>query len=269
MTLSEFTVENLRKAIAIYLKAAYPSGVIPPHVRARSQIKGDSIAEVLAQGHFEKVFSSLAPNRIDRYLLRLGNCRYPHMKLGLVRCSDSEDFVFMVDTHHAHIADSPVVEESAEFQQVIALNNSLKEKIEKEWLEEGLPCILQVLDSQVPCAEAPKGKTILVVDDEPRVLELIKRLLEASGYQVVTAGSGADALAQADEAPVDLCLLDIMMPELDGHQVARVLKEKRRFPIVFVSALAPESVSLEFGDGYVRKPFQPDHLLNEIKTRLG
>lgn len=269
MRLSEFSLEHLRQALDIYLAHAYPSGIIPPDVRARLEFRGRDLAEILSQSQFQKVFSESLPNRIDRYLLRLGNWRYPHMKFGLVRCGDGDDFVFAVDTHDAHIASSPVVKNSPEFKRIVALNRSIREQIEAQWREAGLPCFTDTLRIYKSSSSSRSAKTILLVDDERDIVELIKTLLEKEGYRVICASDGLDALVKAERAEVDLCLLDIMMPDVDGLDIARALREKADFPIIFISALQAGVISLELADGYIGKPFTPDRLLAEVRSRVG
>ena len=123
--------------------------------------------------------------------------------------------------------------------------------------------------------EAMAGETILVVDDERDILELVRYNLEKEGFKVSCVLSGYDALAAVQEAPPDMILLDLMLPDLDGLDVCRRLKEEektRQVPIVMVSAKGEDTdiiLGLEMGaDDYITKPFSPKILLARIRSVL-
>jgi len=110
--------------------------------------------------------------------------------------------------------------------------------------------------------------TLLVVDDAPAVRTMLRDYLEAQGYTILTATDGLDALAVARERTVDLVLLDVMMPGLDGFEVIRELRKVRDTPIILLTARVAESdkvVGLELGaDDFMTKPFS----LHELKARI-
>ena len=109
---------------------------------------------------------------------------------------------------------------------------------------------------------------ILLVDDEPTLLETLAFNLRAAGYQVVTAGDGAAALEQARSEAPDLVVLDLMLPELDGLTVCRSLRQHSDVPILILTARTGELdkiVGLESGaDDYLTKPFS----LGELQARI-
>ncbi|NCN04666.1 MAG: response regulator transcription factor [Spirochaetales bacterium] len=118
-------------------------------------------------------------------------------------------------------------------------------------------------------------EVILVVEDETDILELIRYNLEREGYQVLTAETGEEGLATATKKVVDLVLLDLMLPGLDGIEVCRRLKtaeSTRGIPVLMVTAKGEDSdivTGLEIGaDDYVTKPFSPKVLLARIRTLL-
>lgn len=125
-------------------------------------------------------------------------------------------------------------------------------------------------------ASAKKIKQrILVVDDEPDTLELIEFNLRAAGYEVSAAADGAEAIRKAREGAPDLIVLDLMLPELDGLEVCKVLRSNpgtSRIPIVMVTARAAEVdriLGLELGArDYVTKPFSPRELVLRIRNLL-
>ena len=118
-------------------------------------------------------------------------------------------------------------------------------------------------------------QTILVVDDEEDILELVRYNLAREGYQVVCATSGEKALEQIRLQPIALMVLDLMLTGIDGLEVTRRLKQKeksRNIPIVMLSAKGEEAdivAGLELGaDDYVTKPFSPRILIARIKAVL-
>ncbi|OPX84097.1 MAG: Transcriptional regulatory protein WalR [Pelotomaculum sp. PtaB.Bin104] len=117
--------------------------------------------------------------------------------------------------------------------------------------------------------------TILAVDDEVNVLQLLKHNLSKEGYQVLCANNGRDAIRQVAEKEPDLVILDIMLPEMDGFDVLRTLKANRhsaRIPVIMLSARDDELdkvVGLELGaEDYITKPFSVRELLARVKTHL-
>ena len=116
----------------------------------------------------------------------------------------------------------------------------------------------------------PTGAHVLVVDDEPAITDLLATALRYMGYQVTTAASGHAALEAAATASPDLVVLDVMLPDLDGFEVCRRLREQRDFvPVIFLSARDTEDDRVtgfvRGGDDYVTKPFS----LEELTLRIG
>jgi two-component system phosphate regulon response regulator PhoB len=116
---------------------------------------------------------------------------------------------------------------------------------------------------------------ILVVDDEPDSVELIKFNLKGAGYEVITAGDGDEALKKARALLPNLIVLDVMLPEVDGLEVCKILRRDARvsgIPVIMLTAKAAEIdrvLGLELGaDDYVTKPFSPRELVLRIKRLL-
>lgn len=116
---------------------------------------------------------------------------------------------------------------------------------------------------------------ILVVDDEKDLLETVRFRLSHSGYSVVTAEDGAEALEKARTEKPDLIMLDLMLPKLDGYKVCSILKKDSQYsgiPVIIFSARAQEEdirLAKETGaDEYVTKPFEPQELLGKIRDLL-
>ena len=115
-------------------------------------------------------------------------------------------------------------------------------------------------------------KTILVVDDEPEIIRLVRDYLEHSGFAVVTASDGPAALQMARTRRPDLVVLDLGLPGLDGLDVTRELRRNGTMPIVMLTARGDESdklVGLELGaDDYLTKPFSPKELVARVRAVL-
>ncbi len=117
--------------------------------------------------------------------------------------------------------------------------------------------------------------SILVVDDQPEILENLALILEMEGYEVWTARDGAEALAILESRPVDLILADIAMPRMNGYQLYERVREDPRsvaVPFMFLTARAMDS-DIRFGkelgvDDYLVKPIQPEDLLAAVRGRL-
>ncbi len=116
---------------------------------------------------------------------------------------------------------------------------------------------------------------ILVVDDEPDALELIRFNLKAAGYDVITADDGAEALKKARSDQPGLVVLDVMLPEVDGLDVCKILRREpatAAIPIIMLTAKAAEIdrvLGLELGaDDYLTKPFSPRELILRVKALL-
>ncbi|HEY4026200.1 MAG TPA: response regulator transcription factor [Candidatus Dormibacteraeota bacterium] len=114
--------------------------------------------------------------------------------------------------------------------------------------------------------------TILVVDDEPQIVRLVRDYLEHSGFSVLTAADGPAALRTARTGRPDLVVLDLGLPGLDGLDVARALRRDGEVPIIMLTARTEESdklVGLELGaDDYLTKPFSPKELVARVRAVL-
>jgi two-component system OmpR family response regulator len=126
---------------------------------------------------------------------------------------------------------------------------------------------------RVPVTGTPNEARLLVVDDEPTILELLSGSLRFAGFDVVTAASGADALRAAAASRPDLILLDVMMPDGDGFDVVRQMRAgSPPVPVIFLTARAgvhERVAGLTLGgDDYVTKPFSLDEVLARIRAVL-
>ncbi|WP_112320286.1 response regulator transcription factor [Oceanibium sediminis] len=123
-------------------------------------------------------------------------------------------------------------------------------------------------DTHKPQSEFGQKPVILIVDDEPEVAELVRVGMKLEGFDVVTAGSLSEMKARAAEQPISMFVLDVMLPDGSGIEIAREIRRKSDVGIVFLTGLADEIdtvVGLELGaDDYIPKPFR----LREMRARL-
>jgi len=113
-------------------------------------------------------------------------------------------------------------------------------------------------------------KTILVVDDEPKIVKLVRDYLERAGFAVRVAGNGRSALSLARTERPDLIVLDLGLPQMDGLDVTRELRKLSSVPIIMLTARSEESdklIGLELGaDDYITKPFSPKELVARVRV---
>lgn len=126
---------------------------------------------------------------------------------------------------------------------------------------------------KVPSSLQPsKSRMILVVDDEPRMIRFIRMNLELEGYQVIEAKNGIQALEQVRQHLPDLVIMDIMMPEMDGFETLRMLREISTVPVILLTVKSDEEDrirGLELGaDDYITKPFSPRELNSRVNAVL-
>lgn len=116
------------------------------------------------------------------------------------------------------------------------------------------------------------GYTILIADDEPEIRELFRLYLEKDGYEVLEAGDGLQTLQILKEEQVDLLLLDIMMPGIDGFAVLRKLRQENNIPVLILSAKdtdADKILGLDLGaDDYLTKPINPLEAVARVNSNI-
>ncbi|MCX4324109.1 MAG: response regulator transcription factor [Lachnospiraceae bacterium] len=113
---------------------------------------------------------------------------------------------------------------------------------------------------------------ILVADDEAEIREVLRLYLEKEGYEIVEAADGTEAVRLVKEEKIDLALLDIMMPGMDGYRVLRNIREENNLPVIMLSAKSSDSdkiLGLDLGaDDYITKPFVPLEAVARVKSNL-
>jgi DNA-binding response OmpR family regulator len=125
-----------------------------------------------------------------------------------------------------------------------------------------------------PGSAAAKAKRVLLVDDDPEIIETIRYTLEAKGYQIFIARDGNQGLAMAEREDPDLVILDMMMPKRSGFLVLEKLRRSRAVPVRVIMITANEGArhkayaQMLGVDDYIRKPFAMDKLLESVHRLL-
>lgn len=129
-------------------------------------------------------------------------------------------------------------------------------------------------DREFKMPETDKKK-ILIVDDEPDIVETVQFLMQSEGFETITAMDGEEALKKAKEENPDLMILDVMLPKINGYKVCRLLKFDNKYkhiPILMLTARSQEEdkiIGEETGaDEYITKPFNIDELVDKIRAYL-
>lgn len=268
MILRAITGAMLREAVAVYLEEAY--GGTPPRRRVPdlSGVKRAEEALPLMDDEGRRHGDGL---RARRWVLRLGNSRYPNMKLALEEYLLAEEFVFTVDTHDAAVVLPGDPDEPA-WRELRRWNLALKRRIEERWRKAGLPtyaALREVLSrpSAAPRQGPPRG-TVLVVDDEPAIADTVAAVLAGEGYRVRKAADGPEALEALKTLRPDLILMDYEMPGMTGTEVcARIRRGRgdRDVPILLATASMVDLSAIADADGFLVKPYQREILLSFVK----
>ncbi len=270
MKLADLTPELFHRALSIYLGLAYADVELPPWARVNTtglQTPDDVL----------KLFSTEAsPNpggeRQVHYVLRLGNARYPHMKLALMQLQEPGEWFWSVDTHDR----APVPEDSPDWdawQEVRGQNLGVKEQVEAAWRESGVPTC-RIVALALPSSRSDgSGPLILCVDDEQGMRAVAVNILERADYRVVEAGSGEEALRLFQERRPALVLMDYEMPEMDGVEVCRRIREMERgsdhsTPVLLATAGQMVLSDVPEADGFLMKPYHRTLLLSFVAHQL-
>lgn len=116
------------------------------------------------------------------------------------------------------------------------------------------------------------GEKIMIVDDEKEIADLLEVYLKNDGYEVYKFHNGADALKCAEKVGLDLAILDVMLPDMDGFQICQKIREKYFYPIIMLTAKVEDTdkiMGLTIGaDDYITKPFNPLEVVARVKTQL-
>jgi CheY-like chemotaxis protein len=268
MRLEEISASQVRLAAEIYLRHAYPEAAL---WRAPTlDLSGGTNARDLLP-RFEDESEESGGRRASRYVLRLGNSRYPHMKLVLEESILSEEYAFSVDTHD-DLNISADVPDYARWSAVRDHNRRVAEQIERSWEEEGVPTVRDIKDRLGKVESlGPKAQSLLIVDDDPAICDALRALFERAGVTVRTARNGREALEAVKAEKPCLILMDYQMPEMDGVEACEVLKgdaETRRIPVLLATRSQVDLAALTYADGFLVKPYRQDVLFSLVRKLL-
>ncbi|MCK6481514.1 MAG: response regulator [Planctomycetes bacterium] len=272
MNLRDVTGGMLREAVAIYLEEAYGGAKPRRRVPDLSQAASASDALPLMEDESRRHADG---QRARRWVLRLGNSRYPNMKLALEEYLLAGEFVFTVDTHDEAVV-LPGDPDAAAWGEIRRWNLALKRRIEERWRRSGLPTYAALKEILARAAVArppgpPRG-TVLVVDDEPDIADTVEAILAADGWAVRKAGDGPEALEALRRGRPDLVLMDYEMPRMKGTEVcARIRRSRtdRDIPILLATAAMVDLAAIADADGFLVKPYQRGVLLSFVGHLAG
>ncbi len=166
--------------------------------------------------------------------------------------------------------------ESAIKQLEESLTAKIQEMEHQLTEKENLTGLLEQRTAEITNLRMAKKKNIMVVDDNPDIVTIVKTLLEGKGYKVQSAYSGQEVFNLFAKEKVDLIILDIMMPRMDGLEVLTRLKgdsNTRSIPVVLLTAKQPDEAIFEgydiWADSYITKPFTNPQLLKVINRLIG
>lgn len=275
MEFAELSTALLRKAVAAYMSLAWQDATPSARVAELSALAGlpdDADPEqILAWDGFEREGANGSTRRVQ---LRLGNFRYPHMKLSLERLRESGQWIFSIDTHDRHL---PVEAVSDSLRKIQKFNEELKIRIEEKWAELGLDTARERLRKFV-ASEQENHRTgdtkgyALLVDDDPDILDVERIVVERAGYRALLAASGEEAIEQARACgcPIALALIDIMMPGKSGYELVEELRSSHSLsgPVLFLTAMMAGQVRDELCDKVLHKPFDIEELRRGMQDAL-
>ncbi len=272
MRLEDLDPALFELGLAIYLHHAYDGRQPPPHARIDVSALRDW-RDVLALFTEER-----PPNpggESHRHLvLRLGNARYPHMKLALMEFVEPGQWFWSVDTHDR----APVRPDSPDWprwQELRRHNLGVKERVERAWREAGITTARVVAQRLQPVLRECRGPIVLVVDDEQGMRSVAVNILQSEDYRVVEASSGDEALDLFGKVHPDLVLMDYEMPGMDGVEVCARLRAleastgaARHTPVLLATAGQVQLSDTPGADGFLMKPYHRTLLLSFVAHQL-
>ncbi|MEZ5976638.1 MAG: response regulator [Planctomycetota bacterium] len=271
MKFEDIEQDHVARAVRIYCRHAWPAGCDgAPRIDVVPILEASSRDAALA--HFDRGDPGDDPDS-RRFSLRLGNHRYPFMKLVLQEHLVAEEFYFEVDTHD-RLDVPPETPDYADWLALKRFNRGLKLEIERAWLEACLPTSadLHALCGELARKERAKHRgRLLLVDDDVEVCGGLALLLRARGYEVEEVHDGAAAMSRLSQPPrPDLVLLDYEMPDVSGQEVlaaVRARDELVELPVLMATASAIRLDQVPDVTGLLRKPY-PRQVLFEMIDRL-
>jgi CheY-like chemotaxis protein len=268
--LADLSFEMLSRAIDIYLSLAWPGREDEKRPEFDARASGSGLLE-----NFDDESKEEGGEINHRFVKRLGNKNYPHMKLVVEECLIPDEFFLAVDTHD-ELELKPDYPDYDAWQALKAKNRAIKDAIEARWREADLPTyaslrgILEEAESGKK-KKASKAAKILIVDDERDIADAVSALLIKEGYDVLLAHDGIEAVDTALLERPDLILMDFQMPRMDGVEAAvriRKSKTRRECRILLATASLVDLSRVSEADGFLMKPYSKDILLSFIQALL-
>lgn len=250
--------QMVQLATQVFLKHAYPKGV-PSAIQEMSNALAtlDSEEELLQWSRLEK--------ENGRYHLRLGNHAYPHMKL--VFLLEGNHPVFYVDAHDSHFNLPPNVPGHERLIALRKFNSDLKKEIEKALLAQSLTIFGHNQPTQVKTGSRCLGMTVLAIDDEDQILDMLSIIVKSMGADFIRATSVEEGrrMIRGRTTP-DLIFCDIMMPKESGFDFVNWLrKEGYSVPTYFITGLNIEKIDRDRVTAVLQKPFTAKSVMNIMK----
>lgn len=270
MKTEDLTPDLFQQALRLYLEGAYPVGGEPE--AAHPDLAGVQTAEdVLALFRLEER-PNPGSDTCRAYVLRLGNDRYPHMKIAILEFMEPDTWVWSVDTHDR----APVTPDSPDWpawQQLRIHNLEVKYRVERAWRESGIQTAQALMSVMTPAAETEGGPLVLVVDDEDGIRAAAVQILHEGGYRTEEASSGYEAVDRFFAVRPDLVLVDYEMPGMDGADLCAKLRNydaRRglRTPMLMATAGMVDLSEVGVADGFLVKPYQRTLLLSFVRHQL-
>jgi CheY-like chemotaxis protein len=208
-----------------------------------------------------------------RYVKRLGNERYPHMKLVVEEYLVPGEFVFSVDTHD-HLDLEPTFPDYEAWQELKAWNQGVKDRIEELWRGADLPTyatLKEMIEGEARPAREARGHRVLVVDDERDIADAVASILIGEGYEVFLAHDGEEAVETAIRERPHLVLMDFQMPRMDGVEASIRIRDvcaKHECRILLATASLVDLSRVSEADGFLLKPYSRDILVSFIHALL-
>lgn len=271
MRLDRITIGHLRRALEIYFAESYRGQEKrPPEFEGEADAPITQLIEKFTDETGKQNGLPKGCGAARCYSLRLGNSKYPFMKLKLAEHLYKDEYFFSVDTHDQMFAD----QSDPELARLKTWNREVKCKIEAGWEGAGLPTTVN-LRGIAECAPvapgAKKGKRILVVDDDAGILDTVAWMLKVLGYDVDTASDGEEALAMIAPGKYALILSDVEMPRMTGIELRDALAQEptlARIPILLATAGAVELAERCAPGGFLVKPFHAETLCRFLDALL-